>query len=111
MTLTKHKIPYDIKELHEEVTADLLANKEVFDGNDNHNFSDVLQHVYDNVDDLQAMDKALHQIANGNLEIASAKIQRIIIRAAEELALDLCPSIQHHHLEQKQEAVADLYHM
>lgn len=78
-------------EEHEEtISADiaqrLISGETVKGITGDHSFNDVLQHLWDNVDDSNAFEAALLSIADGAENLPAIVIRKLINRATEEYA-------------------------
>ena len=69
-----------------DIAQRLLNRDEVAGLNGTYTFQDVLQFTWDNSDDAEEVEKALHAIALGDSDLAQARIRKILNRSAEEFA-------------------------
>ena len=72
-----------------DIAQRLLSKEEVPGLNRVWKFEDVLLRIWDCVDDTDEMEKALHAIAQGDSDLAQARIRKLLTRAANELASDI----------------------
>ena len=69
-----------------DIAQRLLNREEIAGLNRTYTFQDVLQFTWDNSDDAEEVEKALHAIALGDSDLAQARIRKILNRSAEEFA-------------------------
>lgn len=92
------------------IAYDLIHGNQVDTGDRTHNFDDVIQHLWGNVDDSNDVEAALQSIAMGGGERSMDVIRKALLRAAEEYALTIAQDVLRVEKAEANMLAAEQYH-